>query len=547
MMTGSSVSLSSFRTRLLVTTSTLIISCTFLALSFVLGALFAGTALHDPDSCWLLALGRIIFTNRALPQTDPFSYTFANLNQTFVMYQWLTELTLYTCFNLLGLSGMLMFFAVVIAMTLLCIPLMLSAKLAGTRLFAFILSVLLVGSATTHTLLRPEIFSYLFLSLWLSIVILWRKAIHSASEASVVPVFYLALLMLFWANMHSAFTIGLLVLALLAISYLLESQFVCLIPLNHIKLLFAALAGASAATLINPNFTGLWAYLPGLYFSPMNTFIDELKPLGYKEIQNPIYYPFFALSVIAVILLIQQILHWGKREEADKRACGFLFSLAIIALAIIAGIQTRRMIPFSAIILALESLFLCYLRNLPRQSEASNGMQASLVSATKGGLWHLTDARLEEFFTPSLTNCSLTVGLLSLLGAYLTVARIQPPKLPQGSVAFKAPEQAVRFLANNPQKGNVFNDAQYGDVLIWYSPGNPRVFVDTRFDMYGEKFVRDFQCMRFATPGFERLFQHYKISWAFLPASASLAKQLLQDQSWKEVYSDEISVILHKQ
>jgi len=539
-------SLSNFRTRLLVTTSTLIISCAFLALSFILGALFAGTALHDPDSCWLLALGRIIFTNRGLPQTDPFSYSFANLNQPYVMYQWLTELTLFTCFNLLGLSGMLMFFAIVISITLLGIPLMLSAKLAGTRLFAFILSALLVGAATTHTLLRPEIFSYLFLSLWLSIVILWRKAIYSGSEARIAPAFYLSLLMLLWANMHTAFTIGLLILALLAISYLLESQLVCSIPLNHIKLLFAAFAGASAATLINPKFTGLWEYLPELYFSPMNSFIDELKPLAYKEIQNPIYYPFFVLSVIAVTFLLQQILGWGKREEADKRACGFLFSLAIIALAIIAGIQTRRMIPFSAIILAFECLFLCYLRKSPGQSEASSNIQETSASSTKGMLWQLTNARLEKFFTPTLTNCLLTVGLLSLLGAYLTVARIQPPNLPQGSIVFRAPEQAIHFLEDNPQNGNVFNDAQYGDVLIWYAPGNPRVFVDTRFDMYGEKFMRDYQCMRFAAPGFERLFQYYKISWAFLPASASLAKQLLKDQSWKEVYSDEIAVILQK-
>lgn len=49
----------------------------FLFSVFALGVVIAGTGLHDPDTCWLLALGRYIVRHHALPDTDPFSFTFA--------------------------------------------------------------------------------------------------------------------------------------------------------------------------------------------------------------------------------------------------------------------------------------------------------------------------------------------------------------------------------------------------------------------------------------------------------------------------------------
>ena len=65
---------------------------------FLVGVWVAGVALHDPDTCWLLALGREIVQTHAIPAHDPFSWTFAAQEangQRFILYQWLSEVVFY--------------------------------------------------------------------------------------------------------------------------------------------------------------------------------------------------------------------------------------------------------------------------------------------------------------------------------------------------------------------------------------------------------------------------------------------------------------------
>ncbi len=60
--------------------------------------------LHEPDTCFLLSLGRWICEHQLLPANDPFSYTFAMYPQPLglVAYQWLTEVIFFTIYKLSG-------------------------------------------------------------------------------------------------------------------------------------------------------------------------------------------------------------------------------------------------------------------------------------------------------------------------------------------------------------------------------------------------------------------------------------------------------------
>jgi hypothetical protein len=522
------------RTAFFVAVTAVSISCAFIIIAFVLGSFIAGTSLHDPDTCWLMALGRVIYTTGHLPPTDPFSYTFASLNLPFVMYQWLTELTFFLLFQLLGLSGMVMTLSVLPALTLIGMPLILSRQLPHTRLFCCAISVLLILSATTHVLMRPEIFSYFFLSVWMTFITLWRKRIFLSEKSALRHVAAFTVLMLIWANFHSAFMIGLVALLVVALSYLIESKLFAKIPANDIKLLFLAVAGATTATFVNPNFFKLWTYLPDLYFSPINQYIDELKPIGGGDLQNPTYYPFLVQSLVATLILVQHWRLFAKDKSDTKPATGIVFSTIAVVVCIYGGLVARRLMPFAAIILACDSIFLHYVR------------KSIEPESNQPGFWQMVEARLQALFVPTITNCVLVIGSAALFGAYITVSRIAPPQLPVGSYAFKVPLKATEFLRSIQPEGRVFNDAQYGDVLIWHLPQHPLVFIDTRFDMYGADFVRQYQTMRFATPGFEKLLAQYQISWLFLPADSPLAKSLNNSPNWKAIYSDDIAVILLK-
>src|SRR5262249_24772445 len=145
MMTESSPApkTNNFRTTFFVAATAVSISCALIVIAFMAGSFIAGTSLHDPDTCWLMALGRVIFTSGQLPATDPFSYTFASLHQTFVMYQWLTELTFFLLFHFAGLNGMVMILAAMATFTLVGMPFILSKQLPQTRLFTCGIAVLL--------------------------------------------------------------------------------------------------------------------------------------------------------------------------------------------------------------------------------------------------------------------------------------------------------------------------------------------------------------------------------------------------------------------
>ena len=47
--------------------------------AFVIGIWVGGSVLHDPDTCWLLAVGKQIIDSGTIPFVDSFSYTFPHL------------------------------------------------------------------------------------------------------------------------------------------------------------------------------------------------------------------------------------------------------------------------------------------------------------------------------------------------------------------------------------------------------------------------------------------------------------------------------------
>jgi hypothetical protein len=203
------------------------------------------------------------------------------------------------------------------------------------------------------------------------------------------------------------------------------------------------------------------------------------------------------------------------------------FSPLIILLAIKAGFQVRRLIPFASILLVCECAFL--MRRFQRPSN-DQGFLGQLESC------------FYDLFTPTFVNCLAIIGVVAVLGAYL-VSHIWPPVVPQGSAVFKPPFKAISYLNDHLPPGKVFNDPQYGDLLIWYLPQKVPVFIDSRFDMYGPKLVLDFQIIYNCRKGFENLLRAYAFDWSFLPAKSKLAQYLRAQQDWREIYSDEAASI----
>jgi len=105
---------------------------------------------------------------------------------------------------------------------------------------------------------------------------------------------------------------------------------------------------------------------------------------------------------------------------------------------------------------------------------------------------------------------------------------------------------ATEFLMRENIRGNMFNDDEFGDYLIYRAFPHYRVFFDGRSDMYGAGKLREYYEITNFEPGWEQVLDRYGISWIFYGTSSSLSRFLLKDANWVLVYSDPVASIFVK-
>ena len=152
--------------------------------------------------------------------------------------------------------------------------------------------------------------------------------------------------------------------------------------------------------------------------------------------------------------------------------------------------------------------------------------------------------KLYRFFKYRWLSTSVSLVIV-LLSAFLQ-CRMFIPSIPQVSTGFAPPLTAVAYIQENKPRGRLFNDPQFGDILLWHLYPCPPLFVDTRFDVYGSKIVIDSWKIESGLDGWERLLEQYKIDWIFVPAQSMLAHKLEQAEGWKQSFKDGLAVIYER-
>lgn len=523
--------------------------------AFIAGCWVAGTALHDPDTCWLLALGREII-ERGIPTSDPFSFTFAAqeaAGKHFILYQWLTETVFYLTHMAGGLLSLLLLCAVIVVTAFLSLPLGIAVRRQSPFLLSCFVVLLGMMAASFHTLARPEIFSYLFLAIFLQLLHHSRAA-SLTEEGKIFPlVFVIAPVMVLWANMHTGFIAGLAIVAACLLGTTI-ARVLLRAPVGPLfTVLLQAMVGALIATLITPYGLSLWQYIPSLFYSGINKYIIELAPLGLNSIQQPVYFPFFALIAFWVLSLLGAA-SWALSKpqgERPKLLSELIISLLVGSIAISYGFHASRLISFVSLMIVAEILALLGLKHL-----LAGGLESTAKEAKPGlhSLLRKLDLHALDLWKTGGSGELAIVSFCAVAGVFLIAHRVVKPELPASTVAFHCPDGALAFIEANRKKENInkipalqgklFNDPQFGDVLIWRQPRDPKVFIDTRFDMYGAKFVADY--MNIVDNHLDVLSELDKleISWVFVKADAPLAKALLQAPArWTKVFADDRAVI----
>lgn len=468
-----------------------------------------------------LIMGKIITQSLSIPKTNLFSYTYPN--HPFINHHWLSEVLFYNIFQFAGFSGLLLFSTLVILLSFLL--LFLSVK-KHAHIFAIAAASLLYFSILfERTDLRPEIFSFLFLSLF--IVILYRF-----NERFTKWIFILPLLELFWVNMHIYFIIGIVVIGLFLVDHFLRHPGLSRISLRFwmrsayqndefaknsyilVLILFLSLI----AIFCNPNGIN-GALYPFHLFQNYGYAIEENQTIFF--LWNYSQKPTIAFFILTAILLFVFLLITLKKT----RPIDWLFSITFTVLAAIA-IRNFPLFVFAT--------FIPFCASINIIMKKFSQLLARDVSQSRFLL---------------LKQTALLILFLVLLGQMYTTATT---KHVGASVSTGAKNAADFFIENNMQ-GPIFNNFDIGSYLDYRFYPKERVFVDGRPEAYPASFFqKEYIPMQQDAALFEQKVKKYTINSIFFahtdqtPWAESFLRQIVSSPQWNIVYVDDYAIILLK-
>lgn len=488
---------------------------------------FRRICLWDSDINWILKTGEYIYTNGfKIPQTDLFSYTHPALH--WVVYQWLFEVIAYVVFSIGGYTSLGTFTTLMLAFLILGLY-VIQRKLSVNPLYSII--SILPGFFLLKNMwyTRPAIFTYLFVAILILLLI-------KAEKISLKYLYALPVLFLLWANIHLGFTFGILLLLLyliyVGVRYFIVNEYK---SIGFIKTLSFCTALSILATLLTPYGAELYTYMVDLINSPhMNANINELLSPDFHKVK----YLFFIIMLASIITLS----HWAKKPH--------LYLLICLAITCSMSLSFLRNIPFF-VIFAVPVLGI-FIQNL-HESVVNNDNIKQFIR--KPVLFIDYIQRKEDSFASEDFNINRIYINVVIIALFIIIL------LPlQNNPAFKntflfsmdytkhRPFNAYNFALKYKIPGNLFTTPPWGSYAISKLYPEYKTFVDTRFDMYGDKFFKNSYDILEAQPGWEKLLKKHNVNWIVLPLDSLLASRLRHDPKnhWKEIYKDDAAYIFVK-
>jgi hypothetical protein len=108
------------------------------------------------------------------------------------------------------------------------------------------------------------------------------------------------------------------------------------------------------------------------------------------------------------------------------------------------------------------------------------------------------------------------------------------------------PVRAVEFLKRENLKGNMFNNDEFGDYIIYAAWPEYKVFFDGRLDMYGSSRLKEYLEVTNVRPGWEKIIEKYNIRWIIYGANSPLSMFLMERSDWRLIYADKVANIFVK-
>jgi hypothetical protein len=510
-------------------TTSLFTGAIFIAFIFLfplVGILVACIGFCDPDTCWHLALGKWIFTHHGLPYKDPFSSNifrsvFVADNLPLMQHEWLSELVFYIIFATLGLTGLLVFTALASIYSFVIMPAFIMLRNGVPRIISIALIVLGLGASSFRLWVRPEEFSFIFMST----LIVINDVCQTTKRRSIASLCHLIifLIMFLWANFHGLFFVGLAYLVGYCLLAFLEFVFTKKTSVNVIRSAIAVIV-ALLGTLNTPWHLKFWQSIYKLTASPANYGIRENGAMRLNDVIHPTFIPLCFVLILVWGILVQQIF---RKKDAFKT---MLLPLGLSFAATTVIIAYHRLTP-----LAMLVLF----------AAISKAFQIGKNEGLANKFLQISEKYFERYHLPD-GKVSLLLGVfVSALVCFLTTAYFVQPCLPSPSRLFHPPFAAMQYLEQHQPKGRLINDSKFGSMMTWDMNKPPDIFIDGRFGVEREVFY-DYNKIRFCKGDWQELLDKYKIDWLFFPTKTPIVGELSKTPTWKVEYMDDDAAILSR-
>jgi hypothetical protein len=495
----------------------------FLLVWLGLAIVFRTRAFNDPGALWHVKVGERILENGFM-YTDPFTYPFAG--QTWIPQQWGGEIVMALAHHFGQFDTMLLGFAV---------------GLAGLFTWVFsravrnglhpVLAGLVVGGALVvssfHFYARPHLFTIAGMIVTMVALVDYERGRASAWRLwCLIPFFVL------WTNIHGGVLGGVATFGLAVIAWGLLWLLRVRNPETPIAswrtafLLVGLVLACTLTPFVNPfglEMLRTWQKIVGS--EAMKEMVSEHQPLSLDHTAGQVIAGFAAFYLFALLGTL------GKN--------GTQFRLP----------KVSWLIPLVWFALSLKGI---------RQGPLFVAVSVvALVDFWPETIWH----RLLKKYGDSLAREAeatrrdwnwATIPLLLVLMAFSLQAKgihlpvvgrgwagLDPMMLPVGI------EKALNFRHDSgTPRMRLFNDANLGGFVIYHVP-NADVFMDDRFELYGDAWLRQYVDVVYDHPErFEEWVTRYRINTAFVAVLPDehrlpLEKYLSESPRWRKIDSCE--------
>lgn len=462
----------------------------------------------DPDMWWHLRTGEFIL-QQGIPRQDVFSFTVPDYAWT--THEWLAQVFMWLVYRAGGLPGLILVFALLIALTYWLVYRVCAGR---PYLAAFVVLLAAFASAIVWGA-RPQIFNLLFTAVFLYVI---ERVLHG--EINRRWLWVLPPLTTLWANLHSGYLLGVVMLATYAVGLGIEQLTINkkqkTIPHSpftvHYSLFIIITFASLLAAALNPNGVELWIYPFLTLTSPaMQVFIQEWHS---PDFHNRIFYPFGFMVALGVLSLIL------SRKRPSWR------DLLLFGGTAAAGFISARNIPLFAIIAApILARHAAQIEIGDWRPEINDRPISTPQSPTPA-------SRFNNIFNVVL----LAVAILAVsLYAFAKIAGNE------AAIAARYPVTAVDYLESSGlAAGRGYNSYNWGGYLIWRELP---VFIDGRADVYGDDFMIYYRRTMDLRENWRAPLAEYDVDYVMMERDAALFTLLEATGAWREIYADDVARI----